>query len=190
MVQLTTVTKPFWNNLVPCRYILKLQKDSLATGNSCKKLKHASIIIGCWDIHWSAYQLFYYRHISVYIALRHPDIKTQTLFSYNKYFSQGLPAYEWNNLECKQSQIKERVESLFHQLWLPLIFQTYYLPAYRDIQRIQRKEGQSPRQYQYPGNRSIVGRLFDIADEDWRRYGLPPKRFTTLNEGMMCCRAQ
>ena len=36
-----------------------LQKASSAIGNVFKKLKHSSIIIGCWDIHCSVYLLTY-----------------------------------------------------------------------------------------------------------------------------------
>ena len=41
------------NNFFQCRYILMPQTDSSSQGNTFKKLKHCSIIIGCWNIHWN-----------------------------------------------------------------------------------------------------------------------------------------
>ena len=46
------------NNFFQRRYILMIQDVSLHPGNVFKKLKHGSIIIGCWDIHWSVHLLF------------------------------------------------------------------------------------------------------------------------------------
>ena len=36
---------------------MMIQRDLLATGNICKKLKHAPDISGYWDIHWRMHQL-------------------------------------------------------------------------------------------------------------------------------------
>ena len=46
------------NNFFQCRHNLMLQTDSSAYYNVSKKLKHCSIIIGCWDILWSVHLLF------------------------------------------------------------------------------------------------------------------------------------
>ena len=40
------------------RYVLVRQIFALASGNVFKKLKHCSIVIDCWDIHWSVHLLF------------------------------------------------------------------------------------------------------------------------------------
>ena len=56
MLRTTSITK-LTNNLFRCRYILMIQTDSLLPGNDCEKLKHGSIIIGWWDIHWSEHLL-------------------------------------------------------------------------------------------------------------------------------------
>ena len=41
----------FKNNFFQSWYILMIQKYSLDNGDVFQKLKHAPIIIGCWDIH-------------------------------------------------------------------------------------------------------------------------------------------
>ena len=55
----------FWNNFFQCRFILMLNTDSWTPGNVFKKLQHCSIIVGCWDIHWSVHLLFKQVCISV-----------------------------------------------------------------------------------------------------------------------------
>ncbi len=50
MLQSTSVGETSETAFVQCRHILVPQKDSVAIGNIFKKLKHASIIIGHWDI--------------------------------------------------------------------------------------------------------------------------------------------
>ncbi len=47
------------------RHILMLQKASPASDNIFKKLKHSSVIFGCWNIHWCARLIFQQVHTSV-----------------------------------------------------------------------------------------------------------------------------
>ena len=55
MLRVTSVAKiyktTFWNIAV----IVMLQTESSGHGKVFKKLKHCSIIIGCWDVHWFIY---------------------------------------------------------------------------------------------------------------------------------------
>ena len=50
------------------KYILMLQKNSLASCIIFEKVKHDFIIIGCRDIHWNVYLLFQLVSVSVDIS--------------------------------------------------------------------------------------------------------------------------
>ena len=60
-----TSQENLWNNFLQCRHNLMSQADSWAIGNAFKKLKHSSVITGCWASHRSVHMLFQQRHTSV-----------------------------------------------------------------------------------------------------------------------------
>ncbi len=55
----------FINNFFQCRYILILEGDDLITSDTFNRLKHVSIIIGGWNIHWGGLLLFEQLHMLV-----------------------------------------------------------------------------------------------------------------------------
>ena len=57
------------------RYILLLQTNLFAMDRVFKKLKHNSVIIGCWNIHRSVHLLFRLMHTSVDISARNKRMR-------------------------------------------------------------------------------------------------------------------
>ena len=56
------------NYIFQYMYNLKWKSDSFAHGSAFNKLKHGSIIVGCWDIQWGVHFLFLQAYTSVDIS--------------------------------------------------------------------------------------------------------------------------